>query len=512
MASELKVGICINYTSIIIRLSTAFFLTPFIINKLGVEEYGLFMLSNSIIAWLSLTDFGLGATVNKYVTTYRAKQQAHEEAHFLGQSTMLFSVLGFITLICGIFCYFSLADFFPKLNESQLSTLKVMYLLTLSNLVLAFPLRPLGCVPGAYQKFIIPGILNLSNSLLNTGLTILLLFMGYKAIGLTILSVVMSIIGLCAAIYYVFHHLKAKICFHKPDLPLFKEMFAFSFWILLNQLMDLFYWRAGTPILARTSGTLAVTIFTLGINFSQYFMTASTALSGVFSPKLMHMVALNASKKDLTYIMIRVGRMQLFLLSCILITFIALGENFLSLWVGKSIGAQVQTVWLGALIVLIPLLVPLTQNTGLAILQALNIHKGRAIILFYSSLMCVIIGYVLSLFYGSIGMFIGTAVSLFAGQNIMINIYYAKKAGLFIHEYFKQTYYPLIKSILILVPSCFIIKMYCHAQNWQTFFLLSGILGSICALTLWFLYLKKEEKQLILTPFTKLISIFSLRS
>lgn len=467
------------------------------------------MLSNSVIAWLSLTDFGLGGTVNKYVTTYRAKQQAQQEAHFLGQSTMLFSVLGIISLCCGGVCYFFLADIFPKLNANQLGTLEVMYLLTLSNFVLSFPLRPLGCVPGAYQKFIVPGILNLSTSILNAGLTVLLLLMGYKAIGLTVLSVILSIIGLLIANFYVFHYLKAKIRFGKPDIRLFKEMFAFSIWILLNQLMDLFYWKAGTPILANTSGTLAVTIFTLGICFSQYFMTAATALSSVFSPKLMHMVALDASKKDLTHIMIRVGRIQLFLLSFILISFIGLGENFLSLWVGKSIGDNVRVVWLGAIIILIPLLVPLTQNTGLAILQALNIHRGRAIILFYSSLMCIIIGYGLSLHYGAIGMFIGTSIALVVGQVIMINFYYAKKAGLLIHEYFRQTYYPLFIPILILLPCCLVTRIYCNAKNWPSFFILAGILGSICLIALWFLYLKKEEKQLALAPLSKLTSVFT---
>ena len=33
------------------------------------------MLSNSVIAWLSLTDFGLGVTVNKYIATYHAKRR-----------------------------------------------------------------------------------------------------------------------------------------------------------------------------------------------------------------------------------------------------------------------------------------------------------------------------------------------------------------------------------------------------------------------------------------------------
>ena len=41
------------------------------------------------------------------------------------------------------------------------------------------------------------------------------------------------------------------------------------------------------------------------------------------------------------------------------------------------------------------------------------------------SLLCVILGYFISLYYGTIGMFIGTAISLFIGQVLMINRYYA---------------------------------------------------------------------------------------
>ena len=74
--NEIKTGACINYISIIVRLATQFFLTPFTLSSLGENEYGIFMLSNSVIAWLSLTDFGLGVTVNKYIATYHAKAWA----------------------------------------------------------------------------------------------------------------------------------------------------------------------------------------------------------------------------------------------------------------------------------------------------------------------------------------------------------------------------------------------------------------------------------------------------
>lgn len=375
--NEIKTGACINYISIIVRLATQFFLTPFTLSSLGENEYGIFMLSNSVIAWLSLTDFGLGVTVNKYIATYHAKKENDREAHFLGQAMMLFSFLGLLTFAAGMICYVNLGALFPNLSGPELDTLKILYLLTLGNIILAFPLRPLSCVPGSYMKFIVPGLVSLGLSLFNTLLTVLLLVWGYKAIALTVLGVGIGVASLAWGTYYTIRCLGVRIIFRKPDWKLYREMFTFSFWILLNQLMDLFYWRAGTPILARTAGAQAVTLFTLGISFSQYFMTASTAISGVIAPKIMQMVALDSTKEQLTRMMIRVGRLQLALLSVILVSFISCGHDFLHLWVGKTIGDQTGTVWVGAVIVLLPLLVPLTQNTGLAILQALNIHKGE---------------------------------------------------------------------------------------------------------------------------------------
>lgn len=504
--NEFKAGVCINYVSIVIRLSTAFLLTPFVISSLGMEEYGLFMLSNSIILWLSLTDFGLGTCVNKYVSTYQAQRKYGKQAHFLGQATVLFSLLGLITLGTGLTCYCYLTDFFPNLSEAQHHTLKTLYLLTLSNLILSFPLRPITSLSGAYLKFIVPGITNLLLSLLNTGLTILLLFHGYKAIGLTTMSVSLGIIGLIWNIYYVIRYLGVRLTFRKPDIPLYREMFVFSFWILLNQLMDLFYWRAGSPIVAHILGTEAVTLFTLGISFSQYFMTASTAISGVIQPKVMHMVALNASRTELMHLMIRAGRIQLCILSIILLGFMTLGQNFLHLWVGHSLGNQTQTVWLGALLVLVPLLVPSTQNVGVAILQALSIHKGRAIILFYTSLICVVLGYILTLYFGSIGMFAGTAVSLFIGQGIMINLYYTKKVGFSMRCFFKETYVPFILPALVLSGTGYGVMYAYPCNTWFHLAIAAIAYGSfsIVLLTMW--YLHKDERDMIFSPLRRIFN------
>ncbi len=505
--NEFKAGVCINYISIVIRLSTSFFMTPFVIEKLGMDEYGLFMLSNVIIAWLSLTDFGLGACVTKYVSTYQAKQEFDKQAHFLGQCCLLFLLLGFITLIAGLVCYCYLDAIFPKLTPDQLDTLEVLYLLTLSNLALSFPLRPLTSIAGAYLKFTIPGIVSLVTSILNAGLTLLLLCLGYKAIGLTVLSVSLAIAGMIWGVYYSVKILGARLCFSKPDIPLYKEMFGFSLWVFLNQIMDLFYWKAGTPIVTSLAGASAAAIFALGISFSQYFMTASTAISGVFAPKLMHMVAQGSTPHQLTQVMIKVGRLQLALLSIILLGFITFGQSFLSLWVGDTMEDNTTIVYIGVLCVLIPLLLPLTQNTGLAILQALSIHRGRAIILFYTSLISVVIGYILTSFWGPLGMFIGTAISLFIGQNYLINRYYAKRAKLEIASFFRQTYFPIAPIALVALLLGYASMSMLTLTSWLHFIIAAAVYGSLLALTIFFFYLNKEEKDHFLAPIRKIIRI-----
>ena len=474
-----------------------------------MEEYGLFMLSGSVISWLALSDMGLGATVRKYVTAFRARHEENEQKAFLGQATLLFSVIAFITLIVGVVCFFYLEEFFPDLTPDQHSTLQVLYLLTLGNMIVAFPLRPLTCLPGCYLKYVIPGLISLSSSLLGAGLTVLLLVCGYKAIGLSVLGVAMGVVGLIAGLIYTIGVLGVRLRFGRPNWKLYREMFQFSFWVLLNQIMDMFYWRAGTPIVARLSGAGAVSLFTLGTSFASYFMTASTAISGVVGTKIMQMVAADADGERLTDTMIRAGRMQLTILCIIILGFLVLGHDFLHLWVGKSIGDGVTTVWLGALLVLLPLFIPLTQNVGLSLLQAMNIHRGRAIFLFYSSLICVIVGYVLTTFWGPIGMFIGTGVSLVFGQCVMINLYYHRRAGLNIPRFFRETYGPAILPAAFLLLAGWGWTQVWAVENWMDFFVAAGVYGLICVVILFLAYLNHDEREIFLAPLKRIFSLLS---
>lgn len=170
-------------------------------------------------------------------------------------------------------------------------------------------------------------------------------------------------------------------------------------------------------------------------------MMASTAISGVIYLKIMHMVAQKSTKEQLADLMIRIERIQAVLLRLMLAVFLYCWRDSLHLMGGQNhreesfyrLGGNRPD----------SARAPHPPDTKHGHRHpAGNIHKGRAVILFYSSAVCVILGDLISLRYGAIGMFTGTAISLFFGQIFLINPYYSRQAGLSIKRFFVQVYIP----------------------------------------------------------------------
>lgn len=495
--SELKKGVGLNFVSMGLRLITGVLLTPYILECLGKNEYGLFVLVGSIIAWLALADFGLSTAVSKYVAEYRVKGEEKEQAIFLGSSMALYSFIALLVLSVGIVIYFKLAMIFPRLSMEDIDKLQIMYLLMLGNITMSFPLKAISGVPSAYGNFFVPNLINLIFSLLNASLTILLLYSGFKAVGLTVLSVAGNILMMTCSLVYVCGFLKAKVKWGGVKWGLYKKMFLFSFWVFLNTIMDLLYWRAGNTIIAMTATMAQVTLFAVGIQFSQYFMMASGSIASVFFAKIVGMVTLEKGDKELTALMARVGRIQLMILMLLMLGFLVYGQAFLKLWVGHTLGEDYIITWWVALIVLMPLVVPLIQNLGIQILQAKDMHKARAIILIISSILSIGIGYILSFYYGAIGFAIGTGISLLLGQGFLLNYYYHKYAGLNMKVFFSNI---LSRIYLIIIPPlgvAYVLNIFIELNNWCNLGIACGIFSVVYLLCVRLFYMRPDEVMLL---------------
>src|SRR5690606_9473672 len=151
-------------------------------------------------------------------------------------------------------------------------------------------------------------------------------------------------------------------------------------------------------ILGMVAGTLPVAVYAIAMQFKTLYMQFSTAISGLFLPRASMMVANKASNEELTRAMIKYGRVQYFVMSFILSGFILFGEPFINLWAGAGYG----DAYYIALIVIVPLTLPLIQNFGISILYAKSLQKFRSIVLIAMAVLNVIMTIPLAETYGGI--------------------------------------------------------------------------------------------------------------
>ena len=77
----------------------------------------------------------------------------------------------------------------------------------------------------------------------------------------------------------------------------------------------------------------------------------------------------------LTDLMARVGRYQAMLYCWVLGGFILLGRFFIDRWAGAEFSGAYPLI----VVMVIPLIIPLTQNTGIEIQRAKNKHRARSV-------------------------------------------------------------------------------------------------------------------------------------
>ena len=473
---------------------------PFMLRMMGQNEYGLYSLVASVVAYLTVLDLGFANAIVRYTAKFRSEHKINEQYEMFGMFFILYCVIGFLALLIGLCLYANIDILFSTtMNDKELEQIRIMMLLMVFNIAFTFPMSIWGAIITAYEDFIFQRLVNIARIILNPIIMIILLYIGYKAIAMVVVITLFNITTLCINAWYCHNKLHIKVKFARFKWKFLKEVTLYSFWIFLNAIIDRIYWSTGQFVLGMYAGATAIAIYAVAIQMEHIFISFSTAISGVFLPKVTAMITKEQNEKIISDLFIRTGRIQYLIVSFILVSFIIFGKQFITLWAGSNY----EEAYIISLLFFIPLTVPSIQNLGIIILQARNQMKFRSILYIIIALCSLVISIPLAKSYGGIGCAIGTSISLILGQIIAMNIYYYKKLNinipLFWREITKLSIIPIILGIIGWYGLQFI--------NINDIFSLLGfiILFTIIYLPLiWTSGMNNYEKKLIITPISQI--------
>lgn len=503
--NQLKAGVVLNYVVIFLNTIVGLLYTPYMLRMMGQSEYGLYSLVASVIAYLTVLDLGFGNAIVRYTAKFRAEKKTEEQYEMFGLFFLLYLVIGIIAFGIGLGLYFNVDTLFGNtMTAVELDRARIMMLLLVANLAFTFPMSIWGSVIQAYENFVFQKSLNIIRIILNTVVMICLLHFGYKAVAMVVVQTIFNILTLVVNFIYCRRKLNIHIYFRFKHFHwgFLKEVAIYSFWIFLNAIIDRVYWSTGQFVLGAMVGTAAVAVFAIAIQLEGMYMQFSTAISSVFLPKVTAMVATNRSRKEISDLFIRTGRIQYIVLAYILSGFIIFGRQFIELWAG----AGYSDAYMISLLFFIPLTVPLIQNLGITILQARNEMKFRSVLYIIIALVSLAMQIVLTRYFGGIGCAMGVSGALVVGQILIMNVYYRRRQDLDIKTFWKEISKMSIIPIVLIFSSMLVIRHFFALDSWGK--LILGIAAfSLVYIPLFFRFsMTDEERNLFISMFHKIFA------
>ncbi|MER2190042.1 MAG: oligosaccharide flippase family protein [Solibacillus sp.] len=433
-SKQRKLGAILSYLNILIATAVGILYTPFLLRALGQSEYGLYSLILALMSFLAILDLGFGNSIVRFNAKLRALKDDQGIARLNGLFVILYSAMAIIALGIGYFIYQDFDVFIgDSLTADEAARAKIMFTILIVNLAFTLFMSIYNSLLIAYEKFVIVQTFALFRTLLMPIIMTPLLLFGYGSIALVVVNVSLNVIVLLGAAMYCYTNLKVKITFTGLDYGLFKDISTYSFFILLNILVDKLYAPTSQYILGVTTGTTAVAVYAIGIQFTTYFTMLSTSINSVFLPKITQLVV-EEKFKEISNVFIKTGRIQFIILAFVLSGFILFGQEFIKLWAGP----EYVNSYIIALIIMVPSIIPLSQNMAIVILQARNQLKFRVLVYLIIAIVSVGLSYYLSNLWLEIGPAISVATATLLGQILIMNYYYFKKVQLDIPQYWKQ--------------------------------------------------------------------------
>ena len=152
-----------------------------------------------------------------------------------------------------------------------------------------------------------------------------------------------------------------------------------------------------------------------------------------------------------------------------------------------------------ALLLILPVTVPLIQNLGIEVQRAKNMHHFRSWLYFFIALANLVLSIPLVKSFGGIGSALGTAIALLVGNGFVMNWYYHFRVGLDM-RYFWTQILKLAPALGIPVVSGVLVTSLFDTSK-LVWFLMGGFIYTMTfVLSMWFMGMNDYERELIAVP------------
>ena len=429
-----------NWASYLVTAVVGFLLAPMVLHRLGNTGYGIWTLVLSLTGYFGLLDLGIRSSVGRFVGRYIALNEEKNVNRTVSTAFLILSAGGTIALLSTVGAVQFFFDAF-HVEPQYAAAGKIALVIAGLNMACVLPLGIFSAILIALERYDVLSGVTIIGELGRAALVVACLNNGFGIVGLAVVSLLITTAEYAVMSFFakaLYPGLKLRLRF--VDTGMIRSLFGFGIyrfiWIVANQLI--FY--SDSVVIGVFLGAGSITYFAIAVSLINYGRNVVSMVTDTFAPAAFRMDA-QRDLAGLQRLLITGTRLSLLVILPLCFGLIFLGQQFITLWMGKDYSSSA----LFLTILAIAQFSSMPQYVSVAILTSMAKHRLLAYLALGEGLANLGLSVILIRKLGLVGVAWGTVIPSIICTALIIPLYTLHTLKLDPRDYlFKAFLRPLV--------------------------------------------------------------------
>ncbi len=458
-----------NWFGYLANIIIMFFLTPFVVYKLGDVTYGTWSLMISITGYLGLAEVGVRISTGRHLNIYLGRKDNEKASSVIGTSLAFYSVVSIVIFLAATMLGLNFPRLFPQVPQQLAQEARWLLILLSVNVWLSLFSATFAQLLHANDRFDLRSMVDVVVLLSRTVLIVLLLQMGHGIVAMTFVQVGSGLLS-CLLLLLLARAKGARVAIRlrAASWGMARKIFGFGVWAFLSNVSNRIIHYTDVVVIALLLGPANVTLYAIAFMMITYSQPMLEHVLGVMVPEMTKRAG-GGSSADVRWLVIRGGRMMLFFAVPLLVGFIVLGQEFIINWMGP------EKAWSGAVLGILAAANLFWVANHSAVMGLWSLGHVRGVVLLRGIEASLNLGLSLLLVMvfdlGIVGIALGTLIPMAIINVGPLPVYACRKFQMPLATYAREIGFRGLASAAAFAPMCLLAQMLIPPAGWGSFWI-----------------------------------------
>lgn len=479
-----------SYVKSASSLLVSLVLTPFILNHIGTEAYGLWALLFSVLGFFTLLDLGFATATVKYVAEMSGKGSIFLRNQIISTTAVAYFILAGISAGATAVLAYYFSSWFSIPAGFQQALVPLIWVLSLRTVILNLPLSLFRGVLFGEQRIYLVNLSAILSNIVYACLVYTVLNQGYGLVALAYSSLAAMLLEHMLYIVMAFLTVeRLRISLALVDMKVLKKVASFSGFQLITDISSLVFMQVDLILIQYFLGLELVAIYSIALKISTHIFYLSKQFVNTLSPLIARYHG-EERRSAIHEVLIKGTRIALVPGVIFSLCLYVFGDRAIEFWVGENFSLSAKVLSILMLVVLLCLPCLVAAN----VLAMTEFYRFSSLISIVSVLMNIFLSILLVKPLGIMGIAWGSVLSRFFVDCLFGITKACKEYTVSVQDYLLSGIFPALLPGIFMYALLVGFKEHSPPQNLFWLFIDCALAAAVYCALFWRYSLEDEIK------------------